>query len=240
MITGPGDVPGDVPEGSRARARSPAPPWRVEDAVPGAVGVDTVQVLDAASAASLRASVTPAVRFAVRYLGSIRRAEADAILGAGLMLQLVTFGGWCGPKGSGRAPPSATDLRALGAPAGATAWLDVEDVRISIHDLTTEIDRWSAEVRAAGYVAGAYVGPGSLLTSEEWYARPSITRYWKAASRVLDRYGRLQDPECGYCMVQLQPANTRIRDAPGVLVDLDVVQADLKGKGRVPTWITRS
>ena len=116
----------------------------------------------------------------------------------------------------------------LRIPQNVTVWLDLEGVPVTTMppELAAKINAWAHAVQGAGFVAGLYVGAGCSLTSEELYAL-AVTRYWKGASRIVDRNGELAEPKCGWCMVQLQPCNT---NRNGVLVDLDVAQEDYFGR----------
>jgi hypothetical protein len=198
-------------------------------AKPFALGVDTVQKLTAENCAALRAA---GFRFVVRYLGSIDPPELKRILDAGLAYMPVTYA----KAYNGGSAVSA--LHALSIPQGATVWLDLEGETSAPPDLIAKINAWAGQIAGAGFEPGLYVGSGCVLTSEELYAL-KVVRYWDSCSREVDRTGKVANPGCDYCMQQLRPFNCGIGSTPavvpGVVVDVDVVQQD--NKGRVPSWV---
>ena len=187
-----------------------------------AIGIDTVQKLTAASCHSLKGE---GVRFVVRYLGSVTKAELDAILDSGLAFMPVTY------AKAYNGMSAVSQLRELSIPHGATVWLDLEGEASAPPDLIAKINAWAGQVEAAGYEPGLYVGAQCVLTSGELYAL-RVKRYWDSCSREVDRNGQVANPACDYCMQQLRPYNTTLG---GVIVDIDVVQQD--NKGRVPSWV---
>lgn len=195
-----------------------------------ALGFDTVATITPSLARGLRAA---GMRFAVRYLGSLTADEADAILGAGLALMPVTY---AGVFDGGAAVYSA---RVAGIAPGTTVWLDLEAQKIqaintwTAVEITLKVNAWAKAVRAGGFDAGLYVGAGAMLTSGELY-RLAVDRYWHSLSRVVDRLGNIAEPDCGWSMYQLYPS----KPVAGVLVDVNVVQEDFRG--RVPTWTVAS
>lgn len=174
-------------------------------------GVDCVTVLDPVSAYALKRA---GAAFAVRYLGSVTNAELTSILGAGLLVALVTYADQWDPA------RAVADLSALGVPAGVTVWLDVESVP---QDPTQEVNAWADAVQAGGWQPGLYVGSNTGLTAQQLYGL-RVVRYWRSMSDV-------PTPKCGYCMQQLFPTTV----VAGVPVDVDVVQQDWEG--RVATFI---
>ena len=181
----------------------------VQKAFVGARGIDTVTTLTAESAAALKAD---GFSFAVRYLGSIDASEVAAITGAGLLLSLVTYADkWDGAS-------TVAELKALGIPAGATIWLDVESVNEPAAMVIGKIDAWANAVNSAGYQPGLYVGAAQPLTAAQLYAL-EVVRYWHSMSSVLT-------PSCGFCQLQLYPAV----QVAGVSVDIDVIQQDYEGR----------
>lgn len=188
----------------------------------GARGTDSVTLIStAAQAQSLKAA---GVDFCLQYLGSVTSAIIDVILAAGLAFMPVTYA----DKFDG--PTTVNELKALNLPAGCTVWLDVESVTMDPTALKTAINNWATAVQAAGFVAGIYVGSGCPLTSAELY-QLKVTRYWKAASRILDRNGQLAEPGCGWCMFQGYPSET----VGTVWSDYDFVWQDYRG--RLPSWV---
>jgi hypothetical protein len=187
----------------------------------GARGTDSVQLVDAASAARLKEA---GFDFAIQYLGTVTRDGVAAIVAAGLGFMSVTYA----DKFDGAATVNA--LASLGLPPGITAWLDVEGLATMDPVLVkSRINAWAESVQNAGFMPGIYVGAGCPLTSVELYAL-GVTRYWKALSRIIDRNGQLAEPGCGWSMLQLFPSVTRGQ----VWVDVNVMQQDYRG--RLPVW----
>jgi hypothetical protein len=89
-------------------------------------------------------------------------------------------------------------------------------------DLGAYVNAWAQAMKSGGYDPGLYVGSGTPLDGTQLYAL-SVDRYWKSLSQV-------SEPTCGWSMIQLYPETT----IAGVLVDVDVIQQDYKG--RVPSW----
>ena len=204
------------------------------------LGFDTTTRLSSTTASQFRES---GFTFCIRYIsrddfvstevgghGSLTRAEAEDILGAGLALMPVQYGQ------KGLVPTAAlgttvgthagSNATALGFPPGCSVWCDVESVA---EDTTTEAvveycNAWSAAVSTAGFTPGLYVGPASKLTTDVLYKALHFTSYWKSASRVGNVDTR------GYQMLQ-----SLSQTLNGVRVDLNIAAIDSKG-GR-PRWL---
>ena len=193
---------------------------RVTSVPLGAKGFDTVEPLTNASAASLRAE---GATYVVRYLGGITGDEANAILGAGLGLQLVTYSGAVGwmpsaELGESQGQEDLVHLGALGVPAGALVWIDLEGAGA---DPTSWVNARSEKLVEKGYVVGLYVGAGCVLDGEKLYALPYVTRYWRAFN------AGIPEPQCGFCQWQLFPPNQSVQ---GVEVDFDFSGEDYEGR----------
>ena len=102
-----------------------------------------------------------------------------------------------------------------------------------------KINTWADAIANAGYQPGLYVGSPQPLSGAELYAL-KVERYWKAPSRVVDRFGRLGEPDCGWCMYQLWPQRhwPSDEDPNRVWVDVGFVQQDYRG--RMPSWVVCS
>ncbi len=199
----------------------------------GALGADSVQALTPTTAKALKDS---GISFSIRYLGSVSPAELSIILDAGLAFMPVTFSrapGWLPSASLGASDGVAAiaHLKALGLPPGATVWLDLEGPGGTSTDVVAWVNAWADYVKNAGYDPGLYVGYGAKLTSHELYAL-HVDRYWHSVSKVTDTGGNIAEPNCGWCMHQLNPSVMWA----GVWADIDVVQQDYQG--RTPTWVT--
>lgn len=201
---------------------------RVAPVPVGSKGVDCDTALTATSATRLKAN---GVDFVTRYLGSISTMEISAILSAGLGLELVTFAhtpGWT-PSATLGAEDGDTDvmhLKALGIPEEMIIWIDLEGSGGDAADTSAWINARSKAIVQAGYVAGVYVGDESVLDSQQLYALPHVTRYWRGFN------SGIPTPKCGWCQIQLYPPNQTVE---GVLIDHDVSQSDYEG--RLPTML---
>lgn len=199
---------------------------KVTKAFVGARGTDSVQGIDEKHAKALKES---GIDFCVRYLGSATKEEVQTILDAGLAFMPVTFANVF----NGQA--ALNQLAALGIPKGCTVWLDIEGKGICempLSELTSKINAWAALMKAAGYEPGLYVGSPQPFTSEELW-QLGVVRYWNALSREVDRYGKLAEPQCGWCMWQMHPSVWWA----GVWVDVNMIGQDFRG--RLPAWVVK-
>lgn len=199
----------------------------------GAKGFDTIASIDPVAAARLKKA---GMDFAVRYLGSLTSKEIDGMNEAGLAVMPVTYGMKHGTQltaSLGTLYGQSTVIRCnqINIPKNTTIWLDLEDCFGEPDDIMAFVNKWAEQVSQAGYMPGLYVGFGAKLTSEQLYSL-AVVRYWQSLSKETDARGALAEPGCGWCMIQLYPAN---QDVAGVQVDFDVIQSDYKG--RVPNWI---
>ncbi|MBX3202322.1 MAG: DUF1906 domain-containing protein [Labilithrix sp.] len=195
---------------------------RVVDSYPYSLGGTAKQ------AAALKASGIDGL---IGYLGVISKARVDQLLDAGLSFGPVTLAN----RFDGAA--AVQQAKALGMPAGVTVWLDVEGTSVYMTppaELIAKINAWATAVKAAGYIAGIYVGSPQPLTSEELQAL-GVTRYWNALSREVDRFGKLAEPSSGWCLWQMNPSVTW-RDT-GVFVDVNIAGQDFLG--RIPSVTVR-
>lgn len=202
---------------------------RTEIAEVGARGVDTVVSLDAPKSKTLKGA---GIDFAMQYLGTVSPSGIDAILNAGLAFMPITY------ANRYNGPQAVTQLKTLALPVGCTVWLDVEDeMEVPITELKSKINNWATAILNAGYMPGMYVGAGVPLTSLELY-QLKVVRYWHSVSRVTDRNGSLAEPGCGWVMHQLHPPNLKSWRDIDVIVDLDIIQHDYRG--RLPSWVVAS
>ncbi len=174
-------------------------------------------------AAALRAD---GVRCVVGYLGVINPARLALLLAAGLAFMPVTLAA----RYDG--PAAVAQCQALGLPPGVTVWLDLEGqsaFKTEPTELIARINAWADAIRAAGFMAGLYVGVPQPLTSAELWSL-HVERYWHGQGSVRDRHDALAEPACGWCMTQMFPQHVR----DGVLVDDDMIGQDYRG--RVPSW----
>lgn len=186
---------------------------------PGSRGIDTVEKIDAAYAAWLKAH---GFDFVVRYITSLTAEEIQTILSAGLALGLVTYAHSYDPA------DELAALKRLGIPAGVHLFLDIEDDGLDHVALAQRINTWSRAIKPTGVIPAGYIGSGNPCTSTELYAL-GIYAYWHSCSRVVDRDGREAAPSCGWVMHQLVPGNYLMPNLNRT-VDLNVIQRDYKGR----------
>lgn len=206
---------------------------RIEPAFVGARLVDSEPFSEGGTAAHARALKAAGVDGLIGYLGAMNTARLGYVLAAGLAFMPVTYAGeyFDGPG------DELAQLKALGIPAGATVWLDLEGQKSFAYDpieLERLINAWADAHAKAGYVPALYVGSPQPFTGDE-LARLRVYRYWCAASRVIDRHGKVWDEPtgCGFCMRQTWPQG--VFQNTGVFVDVNQVTTDRRG--RRPTWV---
>lgn len=195
----------------------------------GARGIDSEPYSHTGEQVKAKALKDSGIDFVVLYLGAVTPGIVANVVGAGLGFMPCTYADQF--DGS----TTVARLTALQLPKGCTVWLDVEGERICPPQiepllLQAKINAWASAVIDAGYIAGLYVGAPQPLTSAELYAL-KVTRYWKSASRILDRNGQLAEPACGWCMFQSYPS----RDWAGVWSDVDFIHQDYRQ--RLPSWV---
>lgn len=217
-------------------ASMPAPSAATYKAVPApfpALGVDTTARIDAEHAMRLYAA---GMQFAMRYLGSLSAAELADLVTEGLKVSPICYppqrSGWIpvAADGTARGKAAVTHARAIGIPTGVTIWIDLEGCRGPAAATAAWVEAFAAELVAAGYQAGLYVGaaPGGL-DSAALYRLRKVTRYWHSCSR-----GIPEPATRGYCLEQLYPPNQMLA---GTIVDVDCVRHDFLGG--VPMFVAR-
>ncbi|HYH79916.1 MAG TPA: DUF1906 domain-containing protein [Longimicrobium sp.] len=167
-------------------------------ATPGAKGFDANVTISAGVA---QAFVEAGYKFCIRYVGRTAMAghdltagEAATILQSGLALMVVQHveePGWApsGALGTEYGANAAAFTKAIGVPPGVNVWLDLEGVAdgAATQDVTAYCDNWFAEVQAAGYVPGLYVGYGAGLGPQGLYDL-KFQHYWSAYNLNGDQY----------------------------------------------------
>ena len=176
---------------------------KVSAAGAGAMGFDTAVPLTAKTA---RAYFDQGYRFCVRYvsrtdrtraanakkgLDDLSEAEGKLILDAGLALmvvQHVAATGWVPYEtlGTGYGLKAAEFSQAAGLPSGVNVWLDLEDIPKGTPkaDICAYANAWFAEVKAAGYVPGVYVGFNVWLSPDELFFNLATQHYWRADGKI--------------------------------------------------------
>lgn len=203
---------------------------KVEAANVGARVVDSLPFSTSGTAEQAVALKCSGVDGFAGYLGAMTPARLLAVLSAGLAFIPVTFGG----EYEDGAADEVAQLKALGIPAGASVFLDMEGMKAFKSDpavLISKVNAWADAIAAAGYIPCLYVGVPQPLTSDELW-KLHVKGYWRGQGSVRDRNGALAEPTgCGWMMTQAWPSVTRA----GVLVDCNQVGQDYKE--RVPMWV---
>lgn len=133
-------------------------------------------------------------RFALRYVGRTQMASHDltadeaAMLlskGFGLMpVQHVQAGEWLatGDLGTEYGANAAQFSQQIGFPPGVNVWLDLESVstQSAASDVVAYCNNWHAQVAAAGYVPGVYIGWQPGLSGSDLYNQLAFQHYWAA------------------------------------------------------------
>lgn len=204
----------------------------------GALVVDSLPWSIGGTAEQAKALRALGVRGFVGYLGAMNAARLAALMAAGLAFMPVTFAG----EYKDGAADEIRQLKALGIPAGASVWLDLEGTEAFRSDpvkLAALINAWADDIRAAGWMPCLYVGVPQPFTSAELYSL-RVSRYWHGQGSVRDRKGELAEPfrdwsnYRGWNMVQAAPSVTWA----GVLVDANLILGDYKGQ--TPVWVVAS
>lgn len=199
----------------------------------GSRGVDSLPFSGGGTTAQAQALKAAGVEFFVGYLGAMNPARLAAVFAAGLAFMPVTFAG----EYEDGAADEVAQLKALGIPAGASVWLDLEGMKAFKSDpaqLIAKINAWADTIAAGGWMPCLYVGVPQPLTSAELYAL-RVVRYWRGQGSIRDRNNALAEPAgCGWCMTQMFPSVTW----GGVLVDANIIGQDYKA--RVPAWVVGS
>lgn len=156
-------------------------------------------------------------------LDDLTGVEAGCILDAGLELGVVQHV---------RRPPVSPSLHdgtrdaqyacdqadACGLPKGIHVFLDLEGYSGTPVEVARYVDAWGAATKAAGYLAGLYVGYSAILSATELFGLPDFDCYWSDA-------GPRSVAKRGFAIKQRQPEVT----IAGVNFDPDDVTADALG-----------
>lgn len=200
---------------------------------PGTIGGDTSGAFSVP--AGVQQIAANGYKFVVRYVACpggmfvdvLTPPEASALLAAGVaigLIQAIQKAANISPENGTRDGASAAaQAKALGYPAGAVLWCDLEGIFHDAPALISYLNNWGKAVQAAGYPAGLYNGPQNLLTAAQIQAL-IFPHYWQPAANA-------PAPSRGYQLVQMAPPNVA---AGGTAIDVDVVTRDHRGD--LPTF----
>ncbi|HET6992444.1 MAG TPA: glycoside hydrolase domain-containing protein, partial [Bacteroidia bacterium] len=155
-------------------------PGTVQAAAPNSNGFDTVSTISPTVATAF---INSGYSFCIRYLSlgatqqDLSYNEALGILNAGLALSVVQRTWkefiWTANAqlGTSTGANAANNAKSIGLPQGMVVWCDLEtpDPASGAQGVIDFCQAWYAQVKAAGYVPGLYVGAGCLLTSQQLY-----------------------------------------------------------------------
>jgi hypothetical protein len=194
----------------------------------GIRGADTFSPVSAVEAKALFADCYRAIGL----YASVTSPETIAnCLGAGLGIWWILEGVAASTVptaaiGQAQAVAAMTRLHGLGVPLGYTLSSDLEGRANSPQawiDYGNAIG-WATKI--AGNIPAMYCGAGIGLTSAELMAM-APTRYWKSASKVVDRFAAYAEPSCGWATVQGSPLDIV---EGGLQIDVDFIFHDYEGR----------
>lgn len=204
----------------------------------GAVWVDSDELftdtaLDALYAACARGILTYAEVLAANPAALARYVERTSSRPEGFQVSLLTYSrpnGWVPSAATGTqdATRALDVVHSLGVPTGLNLWDDVEgpSQAVSYTAIIEHVDAHALPISRAGDIPGPYIGWGTQLSSEEWYARPNDHAYWKAGGITRDRFAKAVEPARGWQFVQGLPFDQRVGPA---VVDFDAAFQDQRG-----------
>jgi len=173
--------------------------------------------------------------FVGRYLETLTPTERDVIFAAGVPILLLTEARVDEPlnanTGRESGAISVARAQALEAPASVHVTIDLESPAAG-SEVAPHVNAFAGDLTAASFGAMLYVGQPQPSTSAELFAM-APARYFKAAGRIVDRFGALAEPACGWCVVQCAPLD---QDLFGQDVDADFIQADNEGRRPILWW----
>lgn len=226
--------------GAVASAES-APLTRTVTITPGLEGFDS---LGAETAAQIDCLSGQGYSFdIIDVIGDAWQGEYAAAKGAGM--SVVMFQGfdpatWRDPaQGTSRGGIIATKVASVGYPKGAQIYLNLEDdiqTGTTRSELLSWVDNWAAQVSAAGYVAGVYVGVPQLLTAADLTQAhlPKVGAFWRSASASAPQVS------AGYTVRQTAVSQTVCAIVNGIDVDVAARSAaggQLVGQGFDPAAV---
>jgi hypothetical protein len=202
----------------------------VRTAMPGTKAFDCLSHITPTQAATLRAD---GFESAGLYAHLVNTRDLDACFGAGISVFFIVQGLSASTTpsaalGRSQATSSLALIRSLGVPDGVTMCSDLEGGGKLPGDWIEYANAIADAALAASMIPGVYVGAGVGLMSRELYELHA-TRYWRSASRIVDRYGALAEPSCGWCAWQVPPLDHPHRSGLGI--DLDFLAEDYQGRG---------
>lgn len=191
-------------------------------AMPFAMGFDCLQPVPPDVALRARSD---GMRWCGRYLETLTAEEVTGLFAAELAILPISEAMVREPLsatlGAERGAQLVRLASVLGVPRSCSVGIDFESPAPG-SDCAGFIDAAAAALSAGGYGPLLYVGAPEPLSGHELYEL-APTRYWRGA-------GDVPTPECGWCILQLEPLD---REAWGHRVDYDVIQGGDR-KGRLP------
>ena len=205
---------------------------KVQGAPAGSPGLDTESVVSASAAQQMAAA---GETFVIRYVslqdveqpGDLTRLEVVGIMEAGLAIMPVQHAeapGWIpsGTLGAQDGRSAAIHATETGFACGVNVWLDLDAVSpgTDAQSISAYVNSWAAEVSAAGFVPGLYVGANSGLDAEQ-LAALNVEHFWRSASAVpaiAVGYQLVQSPPTSGFGLAYQPDVTQSDDQDGVVL----------------------
>lgn len=193
------------------------------------------------SPAQAREAVHLGYSFAVRYvrrapvnLYDITAGELAGLLEAGLAVMLVQHvaseNKWAPTPALGTqyGITAALESRRAGLPTGVSVWLDLEGIMpgVAAREVILYCNNWHAEVSAAGYRPGLYVGWHDVLTAEQLYRNLRFNSYWSAYNLNRDQGPIVRGVQMRQFAATLEDLVTGFTNQN---FDVDVIHADALG-----------
>jgi hypothetical protein len=201
-------------------------------------GFDANQVITREHA---RAAFQAGYQFAVRYVRrrpfnpqDLTAGEVVTLLDAGLGLMIVQHvaaeNRWipAATLGTAYGATAASECQKVGIPAGVTVWCDLEGVApgTTAPAVIAYCNNWHAEVAAADYQPGLYVGWHCGLSAVQLYRNLRFSRYWSGYNLDADKMPAVR----GVCMRQFTAKESDlINGFTTQTMDVDVIHADAAG-----------
>ena len=190
------------------------------DAAPYLLGFDCLVPKTAAMLADAKAR---GLSWCGCYLETLNASQRDLVFSYDMAIALLTeadtFDVLTATIGTAKGLLAAKAARALAAPLGVHVTIDYEDPKAGSQS-AAYINAKSDSLEAGGYPACFYAGEPDPLTAAATY-NTHPRRYWKGG-------GAVPEPQCGWCVLQLEPLQGL--ELGGVAVDVDVTKADYEGR----------
>ena len=212
-----------------APADAPAAPAGVLSGI--AKGLHGFDSLTVESQAQINCLAAAGYSYDMVNTNDLTNAEYNRAAAAGM--KIVLFQGYYAPywtsatNGISQGNKAVATAKKVLYPRGAQIYLNLENtLNTNRPVILAWLKNWVAAVRAAGYLAGVYVGADQSLTAADLDSFPGVSAYWRSASKSAVQLKR------GYAQLQPQTEFER-EDTCGHQIDGDYANTDARGVGLV-------